>query len=155
MHGVHLSRYKGLARFVINMHISLPSFGGLSGEVSAAGSLEVVELPPGNTQPRDGGHSAAAAIVPGSSALAGLGLAPGLLPPSALAKVALGAGAAGEGSNPSPSQTPAGGAASPALGSSMEAPPTPPSNGRKAEHRCEFRVRRLRVLVTSFRVTQS
>lgn len=107
----------------------------------SAGSLEGVELPAGNTQAADGARTAAAAIVPGSSAPAGLGLTPGSLPPGALAKLALGGRAGGKGlgtlGNPGPSQTPAGGAASPAPGSSMEAPPTPPSNGRKAEDRCE------------------
>ena len=99
-----------------------------------------MELPAGSAQAAEGARSAAAAIVPGSSAPAGFGLAPGSLPPGALAKLALGGRAGGEGlgtlGNPSPGQTPAGGAASPAPGSSMEAPLTPPSNGRKAEHRC-------------------
>ncbi|KAK9843817.1 hypothetical protein WJX81_007480 [Elliptochloris bilobata] len=101
-------------------------------------SLEGVELPAGTGQPSDANLSASPAVMPGSSAPAGLGLGSTSLPAGALAKLVLGAAAApaaGEAVNPNPSLNPVSEGACPALGSLMEAPPTPPSHGRKAEHR--------------------
>ena len=96
-----------------------------------------MELPPGGSPLASGSRGAPTAFVPGSSAPAGLGLGSG-----ALAKLAASASPAPEvatdGGNPTVPQTlsTGGRGGSPARGSSMEAPPTPPSSGRKAEHQC-------------------
>ena len=96
-----------------------------------------MELPPGGSPLASGSRCAPTAFVPGSSAPAGLGLGSG-----ALAKLAASASPAPElaidEGNPTQPQTltTGGRGGSPARGSSMEAPPTPPSTGRKAEHQC-------------------